>query len=435
MSVRVRSLTPTQQAEAAANESFYAKEEEVIAVVRGKLAARNMHLDHSDLREAYCQAWHGVCVEIKRGGEVGNLTGMLVDITWKRAVDTYRGERPAQRADVDVDEQTVEVDIDEHLDHEAMIKRLVHGLKGRLNQGECEAVSLCMIHGYSRPEARELLGIKDEARMQKIMDGATKKIGPILASIMARGCGGEEWTRLLRAYALGVLSPEDRDYARAEAHIAGCVPCKRYVIGLRGLAAIVPPFGLPFMPPIGHEASILAHLKHLFAGHGTASAVQAGTGGAAGGGGGASLLGSIGAGTAAKGAAVLAVIAVTAVVTAKPGHTGASHHHPQLGPRVQRLEEQTASHPPESAASATPRSFSSPTVTSPPTSTTRHSHVTVRHRPHRNARRGAAQSLRVAAAPAPSPGASNVSVPARASAASAGAPGVPAVEKEFGPER
>lgn len=422
MSVRVlRSQTLAEQANVTANENYEVLEDEVISVVRRKLSARNMHLDHSDLEEAYCQAWHGVCLEIKRGGEIQNLTGMLVDITWKRAVDTYRAERPAQHADVDIEQQAVEVDIDEQLDDLAKLKRFIDRLKGRLNQRECEVVGLCWIHGYSRPEARELLGIKDEARMQKIMDGATKKIGPVVKSITARGCGGEEWTRLMGAYALSLLTPEDRDYARAEEHIADCQPCKCYVMGLRGLAAIVPPVGLPFMPPSGHEGSILVHLKHLFAGHGTAGAVQAGTGTGAAGGGGAGLLGSVGAGTAAKGAAVLAIVAVTAVVTVRPGHAVAKHHPP---PHVARIAQQTASPPPEPALSAATQSLPSATGTSGNAKATRRSHPAVRHRHHGDARHGAAQSLRLAPASAAAP-----------ALGASGASNIPAVEKEFGPER
>jgi DNA-directed RNA polymerase specialized sigma24 family protein len=409
VSVRtLRTITPAEQADVTATENYAGLEDEVIRVVRRKLSARNMHLDLLDLEGAYCQAWQGVCLEIKRGGEVQNLTGMLVDITWKRAVDAYRGERPAEHADADIEQQSVEIDIDEQLDDQARLKHFIARLKGRLNQRECEAVSLCLIHGYSRPEARELLGIKDEARMQKIMDGATKKIGPVVA-----------------------MTEEDRDYARAEAHIADCAPCKRYVMGLRGLAAIIPPIGLPFMPASGHEGSILAELEHLFTGHGTASAVQAGTGTAAAGGGGASLLGSVGAGTAAKGVAVLAIVAVTAVVTVRPGHAVATHH---LRPRVARIAQQTASPPGEPAVSPARESFTPGAGTREDSSTTSRPHADVRRHRHRNARHGAARSLR--SAPAPTP-ASAVETP-RAStptASAAAASNVPAVEKEFGPER
>src|ERR1039457_745663 len=299
MSVRLaRSESFKEQAERVSEEHYGSLESEVVAVVRRRLLARKMHLDHAELEGAYCQAWHGVIEEIKRGNKIRNLTGMLVDITWRRAVDAYRESRPAQRAEVDIEAHAVEVDLDQQLDDQEKLRRFIKRLKRRLSQQECQAVSLCLIHGYSRPEARKLLGIKDEARMQKLMDGATKKIGAIVASISARGCGDDEWARLLRAYALGTLAEEHPDYPRAREHIEKCTACHRYVMGLRGLAAIVPPVGLPFMPVGGHEAGILAHLEHLFNGHGSASATASSalqstaTAGSAGGaGGGAGVIG------------------------------------------------------------------------------------------------------------------------------------------------
>jgi DNA-directed RNA polymerase specialized sigma24 family protein len=329
MSVRVaRSETFKEQAERTATEHYGSLEAEVVAVVRRRLLSRNMRLDHSDLEEAYCQAWHGVCEQIKAGTKIANLTGMLVEITWRRAVDTYRQPHPGQHADVDIDAHGVEVDLDQQLDDQEKLQRFIKRLKGRLSQQECQAVGLCLIHGYTRPEARKLLGIKDEARMQKLMDGATKKIGAIVASINARGCGDDEWARLLRAYALGLLAEGDHDYRRASEHIEDCTACHRYVMGLRGLAAIVPPVGLPFMPVGGHEAGILAHLEHLFNGHGSASATAssalqstatAGSAGAAGGG--AGVIGSLG---GAKGLAV--VLAAAAAAGAAAIHGSGGHH-------------------------------------------------------------------------------------------------------------
>ena len=288
-----------------------------------------MRLDSSDLEEAYCLAWHGVYEEIKRGTEIANLTGMLVEITWRRAVDAYRGLQTGQHADVDIDAHGVEVDLDEQLDDQQKLQRFIKRLKRRLSRQECQAVSLCLIHGYSRPEARELLGIEDEERMQKLMDRAMRKIGGIVAGIDARGCGGDEWACMLRAYALGLLGEDERDYRRASEHIEDCASCRRYVMGLRGLAAIVPPVGLPLMPVGGHEASILAHLERLFGGHGSASATAssalrgtATAGGAGAAGGGAGAIGSLG------GAKVAAVLVVAAVAGAAAIHVSDTHHHP-----------------------------------------------------------------------------------------------------------
>jgi hypothetical protein len=152
MSVRVAiPQTLRQQAEWIADEHYRSLEREVVAVVSRKLSARNMRLDQSDVEEAYCQAWHGVCEQITGGVEIASLTGMLVEITWRRAVDSYREMRTGQYADVEIDACGVELDLDEQLDDRAKLKRLIGRLKGRLNQQECQAVSLCLIHGYTRP--------------------------------------------------------------------------------------------------------------------------------------------------------------------------------------------------------------------------------------------------------------------------------------------
>jgi DNA-directed RNA polymerase specialized sigma24 family protein len=251
-----------QQAERTVNEHYDALQAEVTGAVRHKLSVRKMRLDESDLEEAYCQAWHGVCETIKRGTEVSNLTGLLIEVTWRRAVDIYRELRPSQRrVELDAEEPTLDLDLDTQLDDRIKLKRFIAQLRGRLNPRECEAVSLCVIHGYPRAEAAELMGLK-RRQMEKLMDGANAKIGGIIASIAARGCGGDEWARLMRSYALGLIAEDDRDYPRAAEHVAQCASCSRYVNGLRGLAAILPPV-LPFGPlaDAGHGAGILACLS------------------------------------------------------------------------------------------------------------------------------------------------------------------------------
>jgi DNA-directed RNA polymerase specialized sigma24 family protein len=299
-----RPLSRAEEAEAAANANYKTLEAEVTRVVRRRLAARNMRMDATDVEDAYCQAWHGVCEQIKRGTKVRNLTGLLVEVTFRRAADMYRDSRPAQHADVEIEAHGIEVAIDEQLDDRVKLQRFIARLKGRLNDQERNAVSLTLIHGYSRREAAGLLGVS-AARMEKIMDGATPKIGAVVESMNSRGCGDDEWSRMLRDFAFGVLSEDHPDYARAAAHIEGCVTCRHYVMGLRGIAAITPPT-LPFMP-VGHDGGLLAHLERLFGGgHSGAVAVQgasAGTVGAAGSGGG--LLSSMGGGAALKGAGLI----------------------------------------------------------------------------------------------------------------------------------
>jgi DNA-directed RNA polymerase specialized sigma24 family protein len=445
MSVRVaRSETFKEQADRTATEHYGSLEAEVLAVVRRRLLSRNMRLDHSDLEEAYCQAWHGVCEQIKAGTKIANLTGMLVEITWRRAVDTYRQPHPGQHADVDIGAHGVEVDLDQQLDDQEKLQRFIKRLKGRLSEQECQAVGLCLIHGYTRPEARKLLGIKDEARMQKLMDGATKKIGAIVASISARGCGDDEWARLLRAYALGTLTEADRDYRPAKEHIEDCTACHRYVMGLRGLAAIVPPVGLPFMPLGGHEAGILAHLEHLFNGHGSASATAssalqstatAGSAGAAGGG--ASFVSSLG---GAKGLAV--VLAVAATAGAAAIHGSGSHHRlparhasvSRTAPASSYLPAQSANLPASAALQsdlASERERGARTQRAEPR---RHRHAASRKRAHAHTQLGLQGEQGHTTSPplTPSVGASSGPVSGNSSAPGAS---VGAVEKEFGPER
>jgi DNA-directed RNA polymerase specialized sigma24 family protein len=339
-----------ERAERAANENYRELQAEVIGTVRGKLASRKMPVDESDLEEAYCLAWHGVFETIKRGTTVSNLTGILVEITWRRAVDIYRELRPAQRVDVE-DEHGVDLDVDGQLDDQIKLRRFISRVRGRLNPRECEAVSLCVIHGYPRPEAAKLLGL-ERSQMEKLMDGATKKIGGIVASISARGCGGDEWARLMKSYALGLIAEDDRDYPRVAAHVAECEACLRYINGLRGLAAILPPFTLPLGPvATGHGASILAHLEHLFRnGHdgGGAEALRTAGSGAAGGTGGAALASSLSAGTVAKGVAVLAAGVAAAVLAA---HGGNAHH--VVARRTPTAQTQTYAPPAPASASAT----------------------------------------------------------------------------------
>jgi DNA-directed RNA polymerase specialized sigma24 family protein len=319
-----------QRAESAVDEHYRALEKEIVDKVARKLSARNMRLDRSDIEEAYCQAWHGVYERIAEGVSIASLHGMLVEITWRRAVETYREMHIGEYADVDIEAHVVEVDLDQRLDDQAKLQRLLRRVKGRLNPQERQVISLCWIHGYTRPEARALLGIKNEARMQKLMDRASKKVGGIVAAVEARGCGGDEWSQMLRSYALGTIDEQQSDYRRAREHIENCASCCRYVVGLRRVAAIVP----PFLPGGPDPTQVLAFLHRLFGGHGgtgaAASTLPTGTtavSGASAAGGGATLMGSLG---SAKVAAVIVVAAAAGATTAihdGEGHRARHAHH------------------------------------------------------------------------------------------------------------
>ena len=326
MSVRiVRGQTPQQQADALARANLKQLEAVVVNAVQGKLHAHKMWLDKSDLEAAYNLGWHGVCQHIiSQGEEVTNLTGFLIDITYKRAFDIYRQRHEGQHEDADLATRSANGDVVDQVDDQLKIQELIARMKRRLNENERKAVTLCLLHGFRRREAADMLGI-EQAPFQRIMDSATKKLGGIAAEIDARGCAEGEWSRLLRSYALGLIAETDRDYPRAEKHVAECEACDRYVKGLKGLAAVMPPVGLPFMPMLGHEKAILAHLYRMFGGgHGGASGAAAaqtagGTAGATSGGG--TLVGSVSTSAAAKGVAVIAIAVVA--VTIRSAHDAA----------------------------------------------------------------------------------------------------------------
>jgi DNA-directed RNA polymerase specialized sigma24 family protein len=253
-----------QTAEALVNANLRALEQPVMRTVESRLRAEKVVLPTPDLEAAYNHAWHGAYQAMVRGSKIENLTGLLVDITYKRSIDTYRQRHPAMQEEADLESVAIDVDLAERVDDQRKITRLVERLIRKLNTNERNAVTLCVLHGFKRPEAASILGV-EEVAFQKIMDSATKKIAGVVAGMEARGCGGDEWARALRAFALGVTTADSPDYSRIEEHMTECASCTRYVAGLRGLAAVLPPIGLP-LAPFGF---LLGHIQRLIArGHG-----------------------------------------------------------------------------------------------------------------------------------------------------------------------
>jgi DNA-directed RNA polymerase specialized sigma24 family protein len=327
-SLRVdRSANPEQTAEALVNANLRALEQPVMRTVESRLRAEKVVLPTPDLEAAYNQAWHGAYEAMVRGSKIENLTGLLVDITYKRSIDTYRQRHPAMQEEADLESVAIDVDLAEQVDDQRKITRLVERLIRKLNTNERNAVTLCVLHGFKRPEAASILGI-EEAAFQKIMDSATKKIAGVVAGMDARGCGGDEWARALRAFALGATNADSPDYSRIENHMTECASCTRYVTGLRGLAAVLPPIGLP-LAPIG---SLLGHIQRLIArGHGAmtmgtatapTTATVAGTTAVGSSATGAGLSGLLGSG-AIKAAIVAASIAVAGSLSV---HATPRHH-------------------------------------------------------------------------------------------------------------
>jgi DNA-directed RNA polymerase specialized sigma24 family protein len=331
---RVFSMSPRREAETLADANYEVLKEVVLRSVRSRLLASGVRLDWLDLEEAYNQAWHGVCQVIVEGRRVENLPGLLVDISGKRAIDIYRQRNEAMFADADVEARVVECDLAERVDDRQKIDRLLERLRDRLSDVQRNAVALCLLHGYTRPEAARILDI-EPAAFEKVMDRTTKKISGMIAAMDGRGCGDDEWARALRLFALGMTNEDSPDYGRVASHVRECASCERYVLALRGLAAVLPPLGLPLVPRGYSVGDLLACLHRLFARHGTVSAASAqsssmaaaagstGTGSTvAGGGGGWALVSS--------GTAKLAAVAGAATVGVLSVHTFAIHrsvHH------------------------------------------------------------------------------------------------------------
>jgi DNA-directed RNA polymerase specialized sigma24 family protein len=278
MYVMVRAFpSPRRQAEELADAHYERLRREVTGAVMRRLAASKVELAHADLDAAYNRAWHAAIQMIAKREQIVNLPGLLVDVTYKRALDIFRQRHEVLHAVSDLESCPVETDMAALLDEQGKIQGLIARLKERLNENERRAVTLCVLQGYRRPEAARILGFKEPA-FQKIMDSATKKIGMVVAGMEARGCGDEEWASALRSFALGVMSEDHRDYPRIQAHLAECSSCRRYVYGLRGMAAIFVPVGLRFRPfdRVGPAAHLLGALRRLVGwGHSTSSAAPA----------------------------------------------------------------------------------------------------------------------------------------------------------------
>jgi hypothetical protein len=174
----------------------------------------------------------------------------------------------------------------------------------------------------------------------------------------------------LRAYALGLIGPDHPDYPRVAGHLEECEPCRRYVMTLRGLAAVLPP-----VVPFGHGiATGVAHVYRLLgSGHAAATAststgsgVLAGTGAASSGSSGG-LIGVLGGGAAKTFAIAAAGIAAAGAVTV---HAVIRHHRPVS--ETQQAQRQSFATTSEVGVSdelgQAPRAwpFSRPQRTSPP---------------------------------------------------------------------
>jgi RNA polymerase sigma factor (sigma-70 family) len=296
------SILRRQRAERLLREEFEGLRSRVLASVRGRLCAGGMSLDEDDLEACYAMAWQGLYAAMLEGREIANPAGWLVLVTHRRAIDEHRARvhlgllRSLDDASVDRTTDDPETraasatgrDFAAELDDRVRLRQLFEGLRGRLDEREREAASLCYLQGLSRSQAATRMGIS-EKRMRKLMEGrggghpgVAGKVGALVETIRDGGwC--EEQGSLMRALAYGILDPGGERHRLALAHRGECPACRAYVVSLRGLAATLPPVLLPG----GLGAAVLAR-----AGEGSHAASAAG-GATAGGGTGVGLGGAL----------------------------------------------------------------------------------------------------------------------------------------------
>jgi RNA polymerase sigma factor (sigma-70 family) len=223
----------------------------VLAVVRSRLRGKGITLDPADLEACYAQAWHGLYATVLEGEPVENPSAWLVTVTFRRAIDEYRGaSRSGVAGEGEMGSFPREsdgraLDFAAELDDRTRLRQVFEALRTRLSARECEAASLCYLQGLSRAEAAQRMNVS-EARMRKLMEGAgpgrpgvAGKVGELLETIKAGGwC--EQQSSLMRAYAFGVLDPDGERHALAAAHCRECPACRAHVASLRGLASVLP---------------------------------------------------------------------------------------------------------------------------------------------------------------------------------------------------
>ncbi len=309
------------RAERLLERDFRALRSSVLATVAARLRAAGASLDRAELDACYAAAWQGLYSAALAGEEIANPRAWLVLVTYRRAIEELRTfrhrEEPLPAAAV------AERDLDGELDDRDRLANLLQGMRARLDLREREAAALCYLHGYSRREAAQRMGVS-ETRMRKLMEGAkgragvSAKVGELAETIRAGGfC--EEQASLMRALAFGVLDPEGERYRLAVMHRRDCPACRRYVATLRGAAVVLP----PVLTIPGGAGSLLglAALGH----HAAAAPAAAPLGASAATGGGGSW--ALGSGLAAKLAAgcLLAVGVGAGCLATLHGH--GSHRH------------------------------------------------------------------------------------------------------------
>lgn len=233
----------------------------VLNGVRSQLNRHGLRFDELDLEAFYNTAWQTLYTKLAAEEQIMNPEGFLVAVAGRRAIDEARRLRGLDcEVSAEPDQQGTEYDLDEELDRRTLLRHFREGLKEKLTYRECQAATLCLILGLTRPKAAELLGISRD-RMERIMDDAQRKIGAFIPTITS-GDWCREHEPMVRAYALHLHRVDGERYRLAKAHLEDCPRCQRLVLELRGLAGLLPPAVLP-VALAGAHAGTLAHLNHI----------------------------------------------------------------------------------------------------------------------------------------------------------------------------
>jgi DNA-directed RNA polymerase specialized sigma24 family protein len=205
----------------------------VIAAMRSRLFCCGLRFHRLDLEAFYNAAWEIAHRKIREGAGSEALAPFLVVVASYKAIDEARRTSPRLIAGgIDVSMCSIESVSAKALDLKITIRHVFEAMRETLGERELEAVRLCCVIGYSRPEAAELIGVTPD-RMEKIMDGAQLKLRPQLRAIKeGRWCAIHK--SRLRALAAGLLSPDGERYRAALAHLEMCPVCRADLRTLRG---------------------------------------------------------------------------------------------------------------------------------------------------------------------------------------------------------
>lgn len=216
-----------------------------LAALRSRLRGQGLHVPDEDLEAFYNQAWHALYDQLAAGKIIDSPRGFLVEVGFRRAIDDVRKLRPDARADlVDAELAAADDDVVDRLEDQRRLREFAEALRDELGERERVAASLCYVHGYSRREAAELMGVSAR-RMEKIMDAVSKTVARFSREIQ-EGTRCEARASVNKAYALGLLDPDGERHAAARAHLDECASCRADVLGMRGLAVVAPPALLPW---------------------------------------------------------------------------------------------------------------------------------------------------------------------------------------------